>query len=417
MTLKRTRFLIAALICALLLPGAALAGDAAEDPAPPVLALDRTREPVVVAGVLAGRPLDEIFVYRWTGAAWEQIPFQVDERNAAGAYVTSEDGVMDSNDEVVFMSGDTGMLASSSIGDALPVSGLWYRVEVTDPLNPTSKGWAYIVHSTALAITNPVDYVSYSAANLRVNTADYSLGWAAAGHNGLDFMSMFGGGDILDRTKLRINYRFIILFRLTENDFDLENVELVRDGAVRTLVKRGGTVTESYKSVTSTSFPVDLRSLAGTLEQVRISIDLANGVTGTYYDENNAAGRPIDGAPDNVAQTPFNQAWRQVTVGAGSHIQTAKLTELGGTRKHYHKDDAAIDPQDTGDQRSIGDSGFEVTSPTSKLFTITTGQYFIPAAQGNQGATYHQYFLNPLQVVAIPEAQFKTFLPAVARQF
>ena len=69
-----------------------------------------------------------------------------------------------------------------------------------------------------------------------------------------------------------------------------------------------------------------------------------------------------------------------------------------------------------GDQRSFGDSGFEVTSPTSKNFTITTGQYFIPAAQGNQGATYNQYFLNPLQVTTAVESRYQTYLPAMAKQ-
>ncbi|MEZ4767688.1 MAG: hypothetical protein R2844_04605 [Caldilineales bacterium] len=328
--MKRRLFLIAALIGALL-PGAVFAGSHADEATPPaeVSALDRTREPVIIAGLFNGRPVNQIFVYRWNAGAWEQIPFQIDERNAAGDYVPNEDGIMDSNDELVFMSGDTGTLASGSIGSALPVSGVWYRAEVTNPLNPSSKGWVYIVHSTSLSVTNPTDYVSYNAGNLRVSTANYALGWAASGHNGLDYMSMFGGGDILDRTKLRIDYRFIVLIHLTENDFQQENVVLIKDGRVRALVKRGGTVTENYQSYASTTFPVDLRSLPGNLEQVRTSVDLAAGVTGTYYDENNAGGKPIDGVPDNVAQTPFSQAWRQITVGAGSNIQVAEADRTG----------------------------------------------------------------------------------------
>ena len=415
--MKRSLFLAAVLIGPLLLPGAALAAGSLDEATTPDLALDRTAEPVVVAGLFAGKPVNQIFAYRWNNSAWQQIPFQIDERNAAGDYVANEDGIMDNNDEVVFMSGDTGTLGSGAIGSALPVSGLWYRVQVTNPLNASSKGWAYIVHSTSLSVTNPTDYVSYNPGNLRVSTANYALGWAASGHNGLDYMSMYGGGDIMDRTKLRIDYRVAILqFHLTENDVPFDNVVLIKDGKVRTLVKRGSTVTANYQSYVSTSFPIDLRSLPGNLEQVRTSVDLANGVTGTYYDENNAAGKPIDGVPDNVAQTPFNQAWRQVTVGGGSNIQVAKLTELGGVRKHYYKDDSAVDPQDTGDQRSFGDSGFEVTSPTSKNFTITTGQYFIPAGQGNQGATYNQYFLNPLQVTTAVESRYQTYLPAMAKQ-
>lgn len=421
--MKRRLLLAAVMISLLVAPGAALAGVSPQEPpqntpvAPdaPAAPLDRTGEPATVTGVLAGKPVDELFVYRWHGGMWEQIPFQIDERNASGAWVTSEDGVMDANDVLVFMSGDTGSLAPSPIADALPVSGWWYRVEVTNPLNPAAKGYVYVVHSTALTVTNPTDYVSYDAGALRVNTGVYSLGWAASGHNGLDTMSMFGGGDILDRTKLRIAYRFIVLFQLNEEDFDLETLQLIRDGAVRTLVKRGESVTESYDAFTRTTLPINLTALPGTLEQVRTSTDLANGVTGVYYDENNASGVAIDGAPDAVAQTPFTRAWRQITVGGGSNIMVARLTGLGGTRKHYYKDNAAVDPQDTGDQRSIGDSGFEVANPTSENFTIETGQYFLPAAQGNKGATYFQYFENPLQVVAVAEAQFSTYLPAMHR--
>ncbi|MCB0254438.1 MAG: hypothetical protein KDI55_12000, partial [Anaerolineae bacterium] len=90
--------------------------------------------------------------------------------------------------------------------------------------------------------------------------------------------------------------------------------------------------------------------------------------------------------------------------------------ELGGVQKHYYKDNSAVDPQDTGDQRSFGDSGFEVTDPTSRNFTITTGQYFIPAAQGNQGALYNEYFLNPLHVSTTVETQFHSFLPVLEKQ-
>jgi hypothetical protein len=402
---------------ATLLPGAVFASEQADEPPPSSLTntLNRPIEPVVVTGVLIGKPVDEIFVYRWNSGSWQQIPFQVDERNSSGALVAAEDGVMDSNDEVVFLSGDTGDMASDLIGNALPISGLWYRVEVVDPINPSSKGWAYVVHSTTLSVTNPTDYVTFTAGNRRVTTDNYSLGWAATGHNGLDYMSMSGGGDILDRTKLRIDYRFIVLIQLTEEDVPLDSLTLIKDGAVRTLVSRGTTITESYDALSRTVYPINLSTLPGTLEKVRTSIDLAQGVTGTYYDENNPGGVAINGVPDSVAATPFNQAWRQVTVGAGANIQVARLNELGGTRRHYYKDNAAVDPSDTGDQRSIGDSGFEVTMPDSENFTIITAQYFLPAAAGNQGSTYNQYFLNPLQVSATAEAEYRLYLPTLLK--
>ena len=84
MNMIRQLFLAAVLIGVLLLPSAALAGNLADEPSPPDLALDRTIEPVIVTGVFAGRSVNDIFVYRWTGSVWEQIPFQIDERELDG---------------------------------------------------------------------------------------------------------------------------------------------------------------------------------------------------------------------------------------------------------------------------------------------------------------------------------------------
>ncbi|MEA3337612.1 MAG: hypothetical protein U9R25_17080, partial [Chloroflexota bacterium] len=156
--------------------------------------LDRTREPVVVTGVFPGKPVEEIFVYGWNAGSWEQIPFQVDERDASGELVDVEDGVMDENDDVVFMAGDLGDQPGVPIGFELPVGDLWFQVEVSDPLDPGSKGWATVVHSRVLSVTNPTDYIDFDPVNKRIISSDYGLGWATAAsvppgqgqHNGLD---------------------------------------------------------------------------------------------------------------------------------------------------------------------------------------------------------------------------------------
>ncbi|MFN2165401.1 MAG: hypothetical protein ACK2U9_03985, partial [Anaerolineae bacterium] len=392
----------------------AAAGPSAAGAAPNTL--ERSLEPVVLQGVQSGRPVDQIFVYRYSGGAWEQIPSQVDERDTGGNYVPEEDGIMDVNDELVFMSGDVGDLTTDPIGDALPITGLWDVVEITDPLNPGDQGWVYVVHSTTLSNTNPADYVNYDTDTQRVTSDDYSLGWAVTGHNGLDYMSLFGGDDVLDRTKVRISYRFIFLFELTEDDFPLDSLVLIKDGPVRALLKRGATVTEAYRAFVRTAFPIDLSTVPGTLEEVRISTDLAAGVTGTYYDENHPEGVTVDGVPDDVLPTPFDQAWRQVTVGEGSNIQVGQLGQIGGDQMHYYKDSLLLDPEDTGDLRSYGDSGFDILNPATEVFTLTTGQFFVPASMGNQGATYYQYFQNPLQVAVTPVYQYRSFLPALMAQ-
>ncbi|UCE38804.1 MAG: hypothetical protein JSW00_06155, partial [Thermoplasmata archaeon] len=145
--------------------GDPLAGGEDEEPLGTIdwKTLDRYDEPVVVTGnqvsdLIGTRVNDldvfsidnDIVVYAWDGTngLWKQIPYQVDERNPiTGSWaVNNANSVLDDNDEIVFMSQDTGDRASSNewvIGCDAPR----YEVEVTDP-DSGQKGWAYIYKSS-----------------------------------------------------------------------------------------------------------------------------------------------------------------------------------------------------------------------------------------------------------------------------
>lgn len=383
--------------------------------------LTRDLEPVIVKGVFPGVPVNQIFVYRANGSAWEQIPFQVDEVTASGSYTATEEGLMDANDEVVFMAKDLGNEGSASISASLPISPTWYKVEVTDPLVPNQKGWAYIVRSAGLSVTNPTDYVGYDAANRRINAASYALGWAAD-HPGLDFMSLFGSGDILDRTKLRAKYRVWPLpsrFTLTEDNLPVAAIALIRDRPVRVIVQRGTAVTQAYASFVRTATSIDLTELPGNIviDEVRVSTDLTNAATGgTFYNENASTGVTIDGMPDTVPSTPFTQAWRQVSLNVGTMIQVMDLNSPGGTLSHYYKDDSTLDNNDTGDKRSYGDSGVMVMSPTARSIEVVSAQYVLAGRQPNRGAEFYAIFQNPLQVSWRLEGGPKVYLPIILRE-
>ncbi len=385
-----------------------------------VYALTRDLEPVAVRGVFPGAPVNQIFVYRANGSAWEQIPFQVDEVTASGSYTATEDGLMDANDEIVFMAKDLGDEASAPISASLPISPTWYKVEVANPLAPGQKGWAYIVRSVALSVTNPTDYVRYDAVNRRINAANYAIGWATD-HPGLDYMTLFGSGDILDRTKLRVKYRIWPLpqqFTLTEEDLPVADVVLVKDGAVRVIVQRSTAVTLAYASFLRTTTWIDLTGLPANIiiDEARLSTDLASAaINGTFYNENVPAGVIIDGAPDPVPATPFAQAWRQVSLDSGTMIQVMDLNSPGGTLSHYYKDDRTPDNNDTGDQKSYGDSGVKVTSPTARSIQVVSAQYVLSGRQGNRGAEFYTIFQNPLQVSWRLEGGQKAYLPLILR--
>jgi subtilisin family serine protease len=230
-------------------------------------------------------------------------------------------------------------------------------------------------------------------------------------------MSLFGGADILDRTKLRVYYRFLGLpFTLTENS-SMPPVVVLRDGPVRVIASRGASLTRAYGSFLQTTTPVDLTSLDFiTIDELRISTDLTNTITnGTYYNENVPGGVTIDGITDTVPATPFVNAWRQVSLDDGTTIQVVDLGALDGTPSHYYRDDGVtvVDGADTGDQRSFGDSGVRVISPTATLFTVESAQFVLPGRQANRGAEFYAYFRNPLLVSIRAEGEQYVYLPLI----
>jgi hypothetical protein len=384
----------------------------------------RALEPVVVKGLFVGATVEQVYVYRYVGAAWEAIPFQIDRVDTDGTYLAEQEGVLDENDEIVLMARDLGELAPVLISDEISIEGQWYQVEVSDPLSAGDTGYAYIVRSTAGLQRSDVDYVDFDAATVRVTTDNYAVGWAGD-HSGLDHMSLFGSADILDRTKVRLTYRVGggVPQTITEEGNALVPVvdaELIKDGPVRVIVRRGTVVTFAYQSLLRTLLRVDLSSIPLlTIDGVRSSTDLANNVTGTYYDENNAAGVSVDGVVDAVEETPFDQAWREVALDSGTMLQVTNLSGLGGFRRHYYKDDATVDNLDTGDGQSFGDSGFLVINPTGKVFVLDSLLYFLPGKQENRGSEFHELYQNALGVEFTIQGEVDEsdiFLPALQKQ-
>ena len=364
---------------------------------------------------LIGAPVGQLYVYREAGSAWQLIPSQIDEVTATGAYTTTEDGLLDANDEVVFMAGDAGDEATTPITQALAISPFWYKVEVSDPLS-VEKGWAYIVRSTGAVPPSP-DYVNYDPGSLQVQAINYVLGWATT-QSGVDYMTLFGGPDILDRTKIRV--RLHSGLTLTE-DNPLFNppppVVLIRDGAVRVIVKRGPATLVGYASLLQNITPLSLPSSV-TVDEARLSTDLSPAASGgTYYNENTPAGATIDGVADVIGTTPLIHSWRQVSLANGTIIQVADIDSAGGTPSHYYKDDSAVDSKDTGDQMSYGDSGVVVTLPTAKSFTIVTAQYILPGQQPNRGEEFYNNYNAALTFTAQLETSLgrKVYLPLVWR--
>lgn len=378
--------------------------------------LTRVMEPVIATNLFSDTiPLEEIFIYRYRDDAWSQIPFQIDEIDANGVYTTNEGNGLDANDEIVFMVDDVGDLATAAIDTALSISETTL-LEISDPLEPNASGWVYVVRSSELIQTNTTDYVSFDTDSMLVATSNYTTQWSSL-HNGLDLLSISGSGDLLDRTKVSVDYRLLGVPRtLNEDDIPLADLTLLKDGPVRVLVERGQSKTLAYASMFQTVIPIDLTALPDivTVDTVRVSIDLSTGITGTYYNENLSFGVQIDGEPDSeFSRTPFNQAWRQSSSENGTIIQVIDTDGISGTLSHYYKDDSTLDGTDTGDSRSYGDSGFMVTRPTVEQLTFVSNQYILVGNQANRGEEFYNRFRSPLEtrIQTIEPVDSKVYLP------
>ncbi len=381
--------------------------------------LPASYEPVVLTGdqltPLLGSATEEIFVYAFTGGMPAQIPFQLDEQNADGMFVPNGNGVFDSAEELVFMAADAGEyepdpLLSTPGGDIYPD----FVVTLTDPLS-SEQAWAYIYTSPDLTPTFAEDYVSYEAGNDRI----VSPGLYTAGFNATksfrDYLTLGAGPDILDRDKIRLDgYAVlpILDFHLTENDATKDAVHAV-DGPVRVTRVASSTIVINGTSITGTGTtffyptiivqPISLTTPPSpvVVQYLRNSTDFNAAATGmVYYDPNNAAGKTVDGSPDTLTISPAAE-WQQLSSATGTMITMVDLPDALAGMSTYYKDNSTLDPEDTGDQMSYGDNGFQVANPPqSQLFELLVQTVFLSGAQPNVGATYFNTYLNPLTVQA-----------------
>ena len=441
----RKRLLVLFILLFLVVVGVGLTGQVVASVAVNAKTLDRNLEPVIIYGAdvgsLVGTPVEHLFVYTYTGADWGgQIPIQVDEVTATGSYTTTEDGLLSDNDEIVFMAMDLGDQAPdpASLETTLPISATWFEVEVTDPTDPAKKGWAYLVRSSILTSSVSTDYVDYMAATQRITTSHYELGFANT-HGGLDYLALSGSGvDILDRTKLRVVFDTPLgSFTLTEDNLGAppgSEPVLVKDGPVRLILQRAvsassvmgqaslSTTYLAYASLFQATASLSFTTTSFvTVSGMRMSVDLdSTAVTSptTFYNANTPGGVTIDGSPDAVAETPLS-CWGQVSHTSGRLIQVADPTPAGGTQKNFYRDDSNPETPDTGQPGSYGDSGILIEGNLNQMFTTESSLFVLPPPDDgpdNVGATYEEYFFNPLTVAASPKSDLLTiFLPIILK--
>jgi hypothetical protein len=409
--------------------------------AEPAIDWTREQEPVILSGdqlpAFDGAPLDDLFVYAFENGAWQAVPFQFDERLDATGVYTVENGLLDSNDELVFMAMDLGQEAHPSawIADADSQNHPRYQVQVTNPLSPTQYGWLYVYRSATLVPESIAGYVEWDAANNQVLATNYTLGFSATVHSGVDSLDLNNQGvDVLDRLKFRVNatcrYRGFPLFTETLTEEDMVGQAVFSpdvDGPVRVGGGDAQATQWFYHALYSSAAALNLGDIEPPpfcdsidVNWLRVSTDwLDPQATGmapaTYYDSNMTSGVPIDGSPDDVPATPL-VAWDQVSGALGSTVQIVDVATSAGTLLNYYKDDDTLDPQDSGqDQQSFGDGGVLLETPSGQV-TINSLTFVLGPDQPNVGAIYREYYDRPLEAVTTVQLQrFSIYLPLVAR--
>ena len=412
--------------------------------------ISRTYEPVVVeAGTptvqpLLGASINDLTAYRYDAGSGNffAIPFQIDELSADGEFLQESDGVVDDNDQIVFMPGDTGDRASTDkwVGDSVNEKRL--ELEVSDPLAATGKGWIYLFRGVANKPSVPA-YVSYSrgpsttAGTDTVKGVSYveshdPAGWftdvavnPAAGGDGLD---------IMDRQKIRASGVYLIF---TASINEQENLPFVGvrfgGGPVRGLRELAlsfvflGSALDTFTVVTqyfpySTSFSAKgakIPTIDGLqVKSVRQSIDLNDHASGMKFFNsfNLGNGINVDGAADQVneslSDSPTDSLnWSLITGNPGSALVLLKVPRIGQARKLYYKDNAAVDNTDTGDKKSYADTGVLITSTgtITGSFSFDFASYYLGKNQAASiGDEFKRRALSPMQVSATEQTRTST---------
>jgi hypothetical protein len=442
----RKRLLVLFVALTLIIVSVVLTGQAVADvtaQAGQAKTLDRDLEPVILKGAqvadLIDTPVEHLFVYTFSGNSLSgQIPVQVDEVTVSGSYTATGNGLLDADDEIVFMAADLGDQPASTMElYTLPISATWHEIEVTNPLSPAQKGWAYLVGSDALTHVSK-DYVDYSTITKRITTNPdrYELGLVTS-YAGLDYLTLNGNStDILDRTKIRAVFDagFWGVVTLTEEALENPEIVLVKDGPVRVILQQtvaagpGEPISEASLSTTNLAYNSLLQASASIsftlpsfvdLISVRTSADLSSAASGaTFYNANTLVGVTIDGSPDAVAATPLSN-WAQISHTTGRLIQVMDPTSVGGTQKNFYRDNSSPESNDTGQPGSYGDAGILIEGNVDQSFTIQSSLFVLPPAGGGQdnvGATYEDYFFHPLSVAPYFQGvRSTTFLPIILK--
>ena len=329
----------------------------------------RDLDPVVIAGSgaeLTGFPLDHYGLYARRGDGWDPVPFQIDEVDPKGRVLLgngepggkdSEPGVFDANDELVFLARDAGERCP---GDALLPGGASARSEIalSDPLKG-AKSWVYLLAFDTPPERSSVDYVRYEPGRKQVVTTRFTAGFDPrfpVSTAAYAFAPGIGGDgeDILDRVKVRLNFKVLISLDATEEDIRVKEIGYT-DGPVRVILRSrnklelvvgipgSSTVGDTlfYESFVDFPFLVDF-PVRPSRFRVLVYDDFRDCTGWSFFNSNNPAAHPVDGRMDDGDRRldPSPWTWSALSNGKVTFWSLAVVPPSCPVKPHlYFNDD------------------------------------------------------------------------------
>jgi hypothetical protein len=407
-----------------------------------------------------GKQTDDIRVVRYINDTdqWESIPFQVDELDGSDSYFGDKNGILDPDDEIVFMARHLGDHASETnwMQDNEAKSNLRYKFTVEDRLYSDRQGWIYIYYSSTIPVSQDTLIRAYEADD-RVETETYQVIHGSSGLQHAILLQSSAGGDsidILDRQKMRLKIKLdlgtfgsatitlkevydydlnvllglSINFRVKKKSVKYSTgsvVRLHRSMSLQVSAKGLGVDEKQELPFITTFYPtfsewqpeaLDIAQFdQGTVKMMRLSTDLNSNSDGMlFYNSFNTGGVVIDGNEESSFDHSLNWPgtnWHLITadpqnpaslINNTSIVSIITLAEspIGTSQQLYFKDDKSKDSKDSGDDKSYGDTGLEITgSSITGILKYYSASYYLPEnldmIKANDLVTEHQ---NPLQI-------------------
>jgi hypothetical protein len=407
--------------------------------------ISRDDEPVVITGssiaALLGTPVSQLAIFRFDPASgtFVPIPFQVDQRldvtfdaGRPTEFVEEDmydvlhldDGLLDDQDEIVFMFSDGGPQAPYTAAWPTGTGSLRYEATVRDERDeeaPQTR-WAYVFAGPALP-RSPTSYVSWGrGVSDSIVTPEFSLDytdrWLLTGYRVAPPCG--SGADLIDRFKVRsrpLGYPTVDEEVVNLNSEYLGGLS----GPIRALRyvrgAKSGVNTIHFDRVSRGRWTRFVHLRVHPLQVFDVYFDWRPRSNALFYREGMAGPVPIDGATDAGVSSSF-AAWNLVR-GPGGGLFVAydvPPSPLYTEKRLYYRDDAAYNdaPPESGsypdeDDSAYGTHGLSILNVQESNFTPVTFSFRVEPLCSGEGSldlalAHYELVNHPLEVDTVPQS-------------